>query len=783
MIHRPLMPKPFHLGAALSLVLCLAGPAGALQEPPPAPPESPTEESPSERSPAEGPREEGPREEDPQEENPQPQTEKTEKSEKTEKTEVAEIPVTFEGSGAISTSRLKRAVSDLLEEYARDPREAYLDDAAYEIRALYRTQGYTEIEVEYEAPREAPLEAPREASARTGGGRVVFKIQPGVRTTIKAIRFTGNTSYSSDQLRTFFDSAREGFVNQSEGPYSRSRVRSEAGEVQSFYRSAGFLEAEVAEPLLEWSEDRKEVTVTIPVDEGPLYRLETLRFEGMEVLGESLLGSLEAEFAGRPYHPRIPFQIRGRLQTAFGNQGYPDADIEPEVVMDDDSGAVDVVVRADAGPRVTVSEVVIEGAEKTRHNFIRSRMLLEAGELYDESQERLSFRNLYRTGLFRSVRISLGDPPEDLGEPASLADPAEDASEDQGAGQGSRRPLIVQVEEGSAREAFLEPGFGSYEGLRLLLGYREHNLFGTGSRLDVEATVAQKALRSSVTYSDPWALVESLTTELSLSTKQREEDGYTTVKTGFGVGLRQEWSDKVSSTLGYQFRRTEVEDLVTGLTAPPVSQDDADISSLRLTNRYDDRDNIFVPRDGWRAELDLEYAAENLGSELDFFRVSGSVSFYEALAEPTTLALSLRGGAILLTGREISIPVQERFKSGGENSIRAFEEGQVLPFTEDGMALVDDDGNSLGGEGFATFTAELRQRLYGNLQGALFVDTGFLTARAAGLLNPHKIETGAGVGLRYLLPIGPLRLDGAWNLDPGEGEDSFVLHFSVGMAI
>ncbi|MCB1036759.1 MAG: outer membrane protein assembly factor, partial [Acidobacteria bacterium] len=217
--------------------------------------------------------------------------------------------------------------------------------------------------------------------------------------------------------------------------------------------------------------------------------------------------------------------------------------------------------------------------------------------------------------------------------------------------------------------------------------------------------------------------------------------------------------------------------------AQEVSQQDVDISSLRFSSRFDDRDNLFAPHSGNLAELSLEYASAPLGSQLEFFRFHLSAATYFGFGKRTTLAVGLRTGGIYPVRQQDAIPLQERFFSGGENSVRAFRENELLPVGQDGAPLVDEDGNSLGGEAFATFTVELRQLLWGNLEGALFVDSGALVPEAADLFDPFEVRTGAGVGLRYLLPIGPVRLDAAWNTDPGPGEDTFVLHFSVGMAI
>jgi outer membrane protein assembly complex protein YaeT len=649
----------------------------------------------------------------------------------------------FEGHDAFSSSRLAQVIEADLEDYRQQPRDSFLDDAAFDLQDLYQREGYVEVSVSFE----------RKAK------EVIFRIQEGPRTLVEALYFDGAKSFPEDQLKSFFASTRTGLTGRSAGPYSPSRLREEAAALQAFYRGGGFLDARVGPPTATLDEQSHRARVTIPVEEGPRFILRNLDLEGTELLPPATLEALKKEYLERPYHPRFPFEIRGRLQSSFGKKGYADAVCEMTPNLDRESGAVTLEVVCVPGNEVVISEIILSGNERTRDSFILARLGLKEGEVYSQDKERGASRRLYRSGLFRSLSISLAE------------------------GEEARRALLVEVEEVSPREIFIEPGFGSYEGLRLRLGWRENNLFGLGSRLLTDLTGSERALRASVSYLAPWLSREDWTTESSLSFSERQLDGFTSSKIGAGVALRREWSSRLTTTFGYQLRRSAVLDLKDVQRDETVSLQDVNLSSLTSNARYDDRDNVFVPTRGWFSEMNLEFAAKSLGSDREFFRGQWTVSVYQPLSKSLSGALSLRGGAIAPLGTQDSIPLQERFLSGGENSVRAFQEGRLLPVGDDGVPLVDEEGNSLGGEAFWTLTAELRQRVWGNLQGALFLDAGALVPKAKDFFNPYEVRSGVGLGLRYLLPIGPLRLDGAWNLDRKEGEDRFVVHFSVGMAI
>ncbi|MCB1054165.1 MAG: BamA/TamA family outer membrane protein, partial [Acidobacteria bacterium] len=186
------------------------------------------------------------------------------------------------------------------------------------------------------------------------------------------------------------------------------------------------------------------------------------------------------------------------------------------------------------------------------------------------------------------------------------------------------------------------------------------------------------------------------------------------------------------------------------------------------------RDNLFVPTAGGVAEASVEYAAAPIGSQLEFVRGRVTLEIFHQLRRGLVVGAAWRTGLIAPIRGDDSIPLQERFFNGGENSVRAFHQDELGP--------LDDSRQPIGGESFSTLSVELRQHLFDGLQGAIFVDSGNVGLDASDYKPFSDLRTGYGVGLRYLLPVGPLRLDGAWKTDRQPGEDAFVLHFSVGMA-
>jgi outer membrane protein insertion porin family len=225
--------------------------------------------------------------------------------------------------------------------------------------------------------------------------------------------------------------------------------------------------------------------------------------------------------------------------------------------------------------------------------------------------------------------------------------------------------------------------------------------------------------------------------------------------------------------VSYDFERSKARDVDITDPAALAALDDVDISAVEVLARYDTRDSPILPSDGNTARASLQWGDQVLGSELDFLRARYNEAHFWRLRKTTVLALSLRTGGIVPTHDTTEIPLQERFFNGGESTVRSFEQDELGP--------LDAGGEPLGGEAFTTLSGEVREQLFGNLAGAVFADMGNVVPNYEDYFAFADFRSGFGVGIRYMLPIGPLRLDFAWNPHPKGDEDGLVVHFSVGM--
>ncbi len=650
-----------------------------------------------------------------------------------------DVSVEFAGEFEVERADLEAAIAPDLENLDRrsSPRSA-VDDAAYSLVELLRERGYPRARVDYEV-----LEATdRRLRAR-------FKLEQGPRTRVVKLDFEGATRFSRADLAAAIG-LRE---PKPEGPdplwFVERDYERAVGALEAYYVDHGHARVRVRAPRIEIEPDGERAKITLSVEEGP--RFVVLQAPAIEGGIAELEAQLEwTTIVNKPFTPRSLQLARGAIGELYERSGYPDARVEPTDVELREDGEARLSLRVEPGPLVTIGDVRVEGAVRTRASYARDLVEFEKGDKYDVGVLRDSFRKLFSTGLFTRVQTRL---------------------EPEGA---EVRDLIVELEEAPSREIYIEPGLGSYEGPRLLVGWRDINLFGSGRVLRIEGLAAELAQRALVSVTEPRLFGAELQGSLSVFREVRDEPSYDKDERGVGLSVLRNLSPRARAEIEYRYRRSE---LTAVDIADPLAQDeldDFDISSVALSLGWDSRDSVFTPTRGLQARISVEVADEALGSELGFLRTRLIHATFVPLSDAATLGLSYRAGVISPMGGTSAIPVQERFFNGGENTVRSFREDKLGP--------KDSSGEPLGGEVFHTVSIELRHDLRGALGGALFYDGGNVESSARDALHFDGFRHGIGVGLRYALPIGPLRLDIAANPDPRDGESDWVTHFSVGMS-
>jgi len=390
--------------------------------------------------------------------------------------------IRIEGNTAFTRDELAEVVRAEIGE-AADGRisKADVDDAAFALEVFHRERGFPFVLVDYDWEPES--------------GRATFRVDEGNRVRVDSIRILGQRAFDEEAVQALF-----GGLPELDGAplFVEDTLRAAVEDLRTLYLRSGHLDVEIALDLGELAPEVTSVDVEVTITEGTRYVLREIAFEplvaegGAELPGEvpavRRLHERVADAIGRPFTPRLAFGLRARLVEELGKRGRPEVVIEFRDEPGERPGDVRLFFLVDPGPRVTIGPVEIRGLDRTREGFVRSRVFLREGDVYDSEKLRRSFSSLYRSGLFDSVRIQLEGGPTD-----------------------TVRPLRVVVSETAAREVFLEPGFGTYEGPRLSVGASDRNLFGTGRGLLLGSTLSAKAQRGDLSFVDPGFLRSDVT--------------------------------------------------------------------------------------------------------------------------------------------------------------------------------------------------------------------------------------------------------------------------------
>ncbi len=642
------------------------------------------------------------------------------------------VELHFQGNESVSPAALRRAAAaELADLERRGYRRAEVDDAAFAMEAHYRSQGFPFARVRYRYEIRAEVL------------HATFLVQEGPRCRLLAIEAEGVTAFPPDTVEALFRPEGDDSL------YVATHVAGAAARLAALYRAAGYAEVEVAAPEVRFTPDRSGARVHLQVREGTRFQVVRVEVAGAaEALSDEVVAGIRRDFLEQPWTPHQAVELRLRLVEALRERGHADARGEVAVTADPESGDVALVARLEPGPKVRVAAVTVTGNARTSAAFIRSRLTLRPGAPWTLSAERESFRRLFRTALFRRVRLSLK-------------------------GSGPERTLEVQVEEAPARDLEIAPGWGSYEQARLELAFRDRNLLGSGRTLRLETSASMVGWEALAGLTDPWLLGRELELDLPVFWRRRREPSFTGEEYGLALQLRRPLSRHLALTGAWRLRRSAVRAAsASGITE--VSLADALLASLSLEPRWDSRNDLFNPTGGALAFLRGELASSLLGSQLEYLRLRLEVSSYQALdeSEDTVLALAVKAGVVAPTGDTEAIPIQERFFVGGQDTVRGFEEGELGPLNLNGLPV--------GGRSFGILNLELRRRLLGNLHGAAFLDAGRVGLGTGGWLREWRATP--GLGLRYLLPVGAVRLDLGFNPQRRPGEEPWVLHLAVGMA-
>ena len=505
----------------------------------------------------------------------------------------------------------------------------------------------------------------------------------------------------------------------------------------------------------------KDAQVSVAFALGPLYHLGSIDIDGdLPVEARSALGLT----TGQPAVAATVLEAGARLQAALQERGYGFAKVDPPVAYEAaDTPVLDLRFHVELGPKVNIGEIRIEGLKRVHESLLRARLLLHTGDPYSPSAIERARRDLLGMGVFSQVSLDIGTAADDSG----------------------GVPITFKIRERLRHAISVNAAYSSDLGGSGGVTWTDRNVFGNAEQLTLKAQVINLGgsdttgvgYDMNATYLKPDFGRRDQSLQFTVSAIKQSLQAYEQTARTAGTTLTRKISAEWSASVG---GAATVEQVIQNLTtfnytllALPLN---LAFDSTHLATPLDD------PRHGLRASLSLTptlaLGHPNATFIISQIKLAGYFDLNHLLpTDPgrTVLAALARAGVAEGAG-QLGLPPDQRFYAGGSGTIRGYRYQSVGPLFTKGPAA----GLPIGGTAIETGSLELRQRFGTNLGAAVFMDAGQVSGSLKAV--PGEFRIGAGAGVRYYTPIGPIRLDVALPMPRRAGDDAFEIYIGLGQA-
>jgi outer membrane protein insertion porin family len=594
-----------------------------------------------------------------------------------------------------------------------------------------------------------------------GSIRVFFRVSEGQKLKIVKIRITGNRYLGEKEIRKTMETKEKGFFSfiTDSGALKKDVIANDIRRIEALYQNNGFLDSKVSDP--EMGKLPKGLQLTVHVFEGRQYRVGEIRFSGEPGMTEKELREKVKLKSGDVFSRETLLSDVISLTTVLNDQGYALALVSPLVEKRKEYPLADVTYKMERGEKFRFGKVEVVGNTKTLDRVIRRNLDVSDGRTYTATGLKKSKENLTRLSYFKDVKITTA--------PSATS---------------QEMDVKVEVQEGPTGTLSGGVGFSSLDKLFGVVQVSENNLLGRGWKATLNAQFGSRRTLFSLDFRDPYffdtdfsLLLNAYKTDVEYTDFNRKSVGG---RVGFGYSFTRDTSANMILRVD-TIRISDPGEAVSQILREEFSRGAQQTRSIALSVNRNTTDKYIDPSRGTVESATVEYAGGPLGGDSDFVKYFLSGKVFYPVTQSTVLSGNILWGHVISTvgGR---VPIFERFFLGGPYSIRGFKSLTVSP-------VDPNTGERIGGNKELVANVEYLFPLLGELgfKGVLFFDAGNTWGQGEWpwemkTWNGPSIRYGTGIGVRWYSPMGPLRFEYGWNLNPVSGEAKRVMEFTIGTA-
>lgn len=646
--------------------------------------------------------------------------------------------VEFAGNDEFSADKLRGLVVVKTPDIY-DP--ALVDKSVEALRGAYREEGYHAAEI-----------TPRVAIDDRNEATVTFDVKEGDKVLVDVIRFEGNTVFTDKELRKAMETRERWLLSwmTGRGKFNEDVLKDDLERVADLYYNVGHVRVKVRQRHVKLTDDNKHMDILIEVEEGPQFKVGKLDVTGDLLKDKTDILNLSQLKQEEVFSRKLLRESVSAISNLYADQGYAYVNVMPVTQVDGERLLIDVAYDVEQGSQVTIDRINIAGNTKTRDKVIRRELKVTEGELYSASKLKDSRRRVNNLGFFEEVNLTNKKGADD-----------------------SHMEVNVDVKERPTGTFSLGAGYSSVDGVIGQGSISQDNFLGKSWKLNLAGSFGGKSTTYQIGLLDPYFLDMNLALGFDLYRTRREWNDFTREATGGAVKLGFPVGEDNRAFFTYRLEQKEISD-VDDTATQTLKDEEAKgkvlVSSLLSSFTRNTTDYHMDPTTGYVAEGSIEFAG--LGGDEKFVKYIADYRHFWPLFWSTVFSAHGQIGYISKIGG-YELPVDERFYLGGLNSLRGFKSREVGPY---------DPSNDeyTGGDKAAFFNIEYLFPILkdAGLKGVVFFDGGNAWGEDEDYFSEMRYSVGAG--LRWMSPMGPLRLEWGYNLDPMDYEDTSEFEFSIG---
>jgi len=681
--------------------------------------------------------------------------------------------VEFEGNDSVEKPDLE-AVIGIRTRTVFDPQKAW--EGLREARKVYAGEGYPDAVIRYDLVPDLD-----------GNVTVRYVIDEKAKVLVDEIRFEGVHAFTEFKLRGVMSTRRSWILSwfTGAGVLKDEELHTDVERLTAFYYDNGYIQVRVDD--IEVTREDDDLILTVRIEEGDQYRIGNVHFSGEVLEDQSKLVEASGLKSGEIFRPSRLRESIFSVTEAYGDLGRAFAEAIPQTDVHPELKTVDIGFKMTAGPVVSVDRIEVRGNTKTRDEVIRRELRQQEGEQFTGKGLRQGTTRVRRLGIFDEVKV-----------------------ENTRTDQPDKVDLLVDVKEGRTGTFSAGAGFSSEDSLLANARITERNLFGRGQIATLNVDFGSRRQNYRLGFIEPWAFdvplllgVDAFSWSFQFSDFQRG---------GTGVSLRASYPlwelglrdllgaslDDIRFGIEYRIENTVIEGISRNAPASIKLEEGTRLtSSLRPSLSRNTIDAPFDPTEGSINTISAEFAG--LGGENEFTKFDISSRWYWPFYKAESgwkLVYSLAGtfGYGFGNGGTSAeeLPLAERYFPGGITTVRGFQVRSLGPrepwcdnltgcINGNDSDIDDSRTSEIGGSSQLIINNEIIFPIIpdAGVRGVVFFDAGQAWSHKGGI-DLGDLRLAVGVGLRWLSPFGPLRIELGFPLNDEDDDETSLVLFSFG---